>query len=174
MCIAVAVILLSLAFGVHRSVAAEAKKVNTMFEKGTDGSGYGIAPDLRDRQEDAAYLTRLAERYDGLERETAAVTAAVQELSDARTAGEKFDANQKLEAAVTSLELAMKNAPLSESDSRFLAEAKADFDSRHRTVTREAAKYNEQVAKFEETVLHGLPVRLFGWVFGLPTVEAFE
>ena len=172
--IAATVIVLSLAFGVYRSVTAEAKKVNTMFERGTDGSGYGIAPDLRDRQEDAAYLTRFAERYSGLEAETELVTAVLGEFSEASTVSALYAADQKLESAVAALNLALQNAGLSENDDRFRAEAKADFDSRHLTVIREAANYNEAVDAFEETVLGGLPVRLFGWILRLPTVEAFR
>ena len=76
----VLICLLALVFGVHKSVSREARKVETMFTEGVDGSGFGIQGDLDDRAESAGVLCKLAAKYDGAAEETAAVQESLTAL----------------------------------------------------------------------------------------------
>ena len=170
----VLVVLLSLTFGVHRSVSARARAIETMFTQGVDGSGYGIAGDLSDRAESAGVLIKLAQKYAGAETETLEVQSALTALDAARTASEKYAANSALTDAVTALRLAMEELALSEQDASYLKNYTASFDSSEMTLEREAEKYNEEVRQYQSEVCGGLPVRLLGRIAFLPDVEAFE
>ena len=168
------IVLLSLTFGVHRSVTKQARRVETMFTQGVDGSGYGIEGDLDDRADSADVLCKLAAKYGGAETESAAVQDALAALAAAKTPSEKYAADRALTGAVTALDLALAELPLSEQDADYRSEYMAMLESRALTITREAAKYNEEVRQYESDVLGGLPVKLLGRIAFLPDVEAFE
>ncbi len=169
----VLICLLALVFGVHKSVSREARKVETMFTEGVDGSGYGIQGDLDDRAESAGVLCKLAAKYDGAAEETAAVQEALTALDIADGPTAKAAANQMLTDSVTALSLALDELPLSEQDAKYHKDYRAAFDSSGMTLSREAADYNAAVRNYEDGVCGGLPVRLLGWLALLPDVEDF-
>ena len=168
------IVLLSLTFGVHRSVTKQARRVETMFTQGVDGSGYGIAGDLEERADYASRLTKIAGKYTGMDQEIAEVQEAVTTLSAARTADLKYLADRDLENAVTALDLALQDADLSENDEAYRSETIAGFQSPGYKIDKEAVRYNAEVQKYQEEVLGGFVAGLVDRLFPLPDVEAYQ
>lgn len=174
--IAAVTVLLSLLLGVSRTVSSRVSALNAMFHEGVDRSGYGIAGDLIDRQDDALILLKIAAKYPEAKAEYDALEAALLEVQSApdATVGEQYRLDAALESAFLSLDLRLQALPLSEQDETYRAEYAADFASRGLTMGREAEAYNAQVRQFEEKVMGGLAVRLTDWLLPLPEAEEFR
>lgn len=156
---AIVIVLASTVFGVHRSAGAEAGKVEQMFQRGVDGSGYGIAGDLSDRLDYAQNLCKIAAAADGTEQAVTAVQDARLALDTAKEHSTQFAANETLTEAVYMLDAALKKTGYESADwTRYLQ----NFDSKGMTIAHEAAKFNEQVQAYQDTVASSLLVRLVG------------
>ena len=166
-------VLAGLVFGAHRSVARQAAQVEACFSEGTDGSGYSIAGDLRDRMEYATNLSKIALRYD-LNTPAAAVSEAVSALDSAQGAADRCDADRALGAAVESLNGALLSAGLSEQDEGYRLEYYRNFVSTGDTISHEAVRYNELVADFNRNILGAFPTGTIAGLTGVEELEAFE
>lgn len=170
----VVLVVASFCFGAVRSVRAEAVRVTAMFIRGVDDSGYGISGDLDERVDCANQLLKVAVRYDGLDMEIRAVEEAVIAMLSDRTPAVRFRVDLELEQAVTGLDLAMNDVPLSEKDQQYREEILANFDSPAYKIEKEAVRYNEMVDRYTEDVLGGMIGRFADTIANLPTVEAYR
>lgn len=170
----VLIVILSVCLGAVRSIRAEAHQVAEMFFNGVDGSGYGISGDLDDQMEYAGQLTKVAQKYDGMENEIEMVQAAITAMEESGTPAALHDCAGTLQDAMVALNLAMEDAALSEQDEMYRSSIVADFNSYGYKIDKEAVRYNAAVADYEDHVRHSLLGSLVGLVFPLPEVEAYQ
>ncbi len=171
--LATVAILLGTVFGCHRSVKAQGSAVEKLFSEGIAYAGYSIEGDLSDRMEYAQYLVKIAQRYD-LSGEAAEVSEAVNELMQAEGAAEKFDANFALTGAVETLNGAMQQVGLSQTDENYRLEHYRNFVSCNDTIAREAELYNERVESFNDSILGAFPTGTLAKLTGVDELEAFR
>lgn len=161
-------------FGAHRSVAAQRRAVTEMFEQGVDGTGYSITEKLEDRVEYAGYLVKVANQYDELADEAAAVTEAAANLRAASGATACGEANRALTDAVTALDLAMQDAPLTEQHERYRAEYTTELTSCNQQISHLSPEYNEQVRAFNEETLGAFPLGTLARLTGVKQAEVYQ
>ena len=119
--VAVFVIIFGTLFGVHRSIAAETRKIETMFYNGVyiKDQNYtqpGISEKLDERAMAALGLVTIAAHYDTLADKADSLRQARLALMDAETITGKYIANEKMQSAYKALlaELAKQNLTDSE------------------------------------------------------------
>ena len=157
-------------FGTHRSLAAERRSVERQFSTGVLYEGYSIESDLSDRTEYAGILVKIA-RQEGYDSETAAVTAAIEQLNAARNPHEKYAANRALTDAVETLAAARTDSDGGRDKFR---EYYSNFTSSADTIAREAIAYNELVAEFNEKALRTFPNGMLARLTGVKELEAYR
>lgn len=164
-------ILAGTAFGAHRSVAAQARKLEQKFSVGVQYQGYSIQGDLSDRMEYASQLVKIAQRYN-IASQT--VTEAIRDLDGAGHGHACFAANRTLSDAVEALNRELVNTSLSTQDAQYRSEAYRNFVSAGDTISHEAALYNELVYEFNDKTLTAFPTGTLARLTGVRELEAFE
>ena len=163
--ITVAVILLSILAGSHRSLLAAAYSAERHFD--------GIQRDLNTRIDLACNLQVVAERYllpgdDAL----VELQTAIDVLSDAQTANEKAKANQNLTAATERMDLVLQQETLSVTDDRYRIQIRTDLASYNQIIGH--SKYNDRVDAYNTEVLGHFPANVLAQLTGVPKLESFR
>lgn len=173
MVIAVLVIALSVLFGFHRSAAAARASVEAQFYTGADGSGYSIASDLDQRRAAAQNLLVVAGRYlDVDDMAMADVSAAVRALEEADSPADKYQWNQALEENTDTLLAALADQSLNEKDAGYVQNLRAELAGRADAIRRDP--YNQQVDRFNQTVMGVFPANLLKRITFVREAEAFR
>ena len=144
-------VVLALLVGTPRSLNAKLNKVEAAFENGVENDGFSIQNDLLARAEYAYNLTVVAGRYLS-PADTKALLDAREELLDADTVAQKFEANRALEEAFQTLDGKLKETKLSDTDSRLANALRADFRAAGDTISHDgynmlAREYNDARSK---------------------------
>ena len=160
-------------FGTHRSLSHLRSQTQEAFYEGTDASGYGIATNLKLRVEYARNLCKIADGY-GADTQLREVEAACSALENASDAGEKYNANVALSAAVTGLSDALASASLSEEDAGYRKELTADIASYEMRIDKLAASYNSEVRSFNNDIMAGIPAGPLGRLTGISLLEEYQ
>lgn len=163
--ITVAVILLSILGGSHRSLLAAAYSAERHFDD--------IQHDLDMRIGLACNLQVVAERYllpgdDAL----VELQTAIDVLSDAQTANEKAKANQNLTAATERMDLVLQQETLSVTDDRYRIQIRTDLASYNQIIGH--SKYNDRVDAYNTEVLGHFPANVLAQLTGVPKLESFR
>ena len=163
--ITVAVILLSILGGSHRSLLAAAYSAERHFDD--------IQRDLDMRIGLACNLQVVAERYllpgdDAL----VELQTAIDVLSDAQTANEKAKANQNLTAATERMDLVLQQETLSVTDDRYRIQIRTDLTSYNQIIGH--SKYNDRVDAYNTEVLGRFPANVLAQLTGVPKLESFR
>lgn len=141
------VIVLGIFLGTRRSFSSLRSSTEEAFYEGTDGSGYGIATNLKLRVEYARNLIKISDGW-GCDAEADALEIACQNLENAETADEKFDANTALTSSVTDLSDALTAAGVSGEDESERASLTADIESYEMRIDKLAVSYNAAVRSY--------------------------
>ena len=163
--ITVAVILLSILAGSHRSLLAAAYSAERYFDD--------IQRELYTRIGLASNLQVVAERYllpgdDAL----VELQTAIDVLSDAQTANEKAKANQNLTAATERMDLVLQQEALSATDDRYRIQIRTDLASCNQIIGH--SKYNDRVDAYNTEVLGRFPANVLAQLTGVPKLESFR
>ena len=167
------VVVVSVLFGSHRSLAALRQDAQDVFTQGEKGDGLSIEHDLESRVQLSSNLVTVARRY--LDADASSVTGAEQAaaaLSAARTPGEKYRANAGLDSAFGTLYAQLGEKSLSEQDARYRTRIQTDFQSRNATISHDA--YNRVAQNFNEGVLGSFPAGLLGAATGIQPLELYR
>ena len=169
--ILIAVAVLGILFGTHRSLNHLRHEAREVSYQGAEGDGYGIDNKLHQRSDKAADLCKVAARY-ALESETEAVREAITALDSAKNAGEACEANRALTAAVDTLSAGLELAALSEEDAAYRVSLTADLTSYELQLERLAEDYNQKARAFNR-ILDSFPAGILARITGLHTLEEF-
>lgn len=166
------VIILSTIFSCHKSLTKKQSKIEAMFTTGSDGSGVGINSDLEKRVEYSRNLLKVAQKYQGFDQETSALTQACDDLV-ARKGGAAgaYSLNLALSDAAQDLYMAMEGK-LSEKDEEYRQSLYANILSRNDTISHEAAKYNEKALDFN-AILDTFPANILKYPSFVRDCELF-
>lgn len=166
------VIVLSTLFSCHRSLTKKQDKIEAILTTGSDGSGIGINSDLEKRVDYSRNLVKVAQKYQGLDREITALSNACDALV-ARDGGaaEAYSLNEDLSDAAQDLYLAMEGL-LAEKDEEYRQSLYANILSRNDTISHEAAKYNEKALDFN-SILHTFPANILKYPSFVKECELF-
>lgn len=164
-CITVVVILLSILGGSHRSLLAAAYSAERYFDD--------IQRDLDTRIGLASNLQVVATRYLTSDDDALLeLEAAIDVLSDAKTANEKAKANQNLTAATERMDLTLQNIQLSTTDERYRIQIRTDLASYNQIIGH--SKYNDKVDSYNTEVLGSFPANILAQLTGVPKLESFR
>ena len=148
--------------GINRSVASQAKKVESSFYTGVydTAAGYrrpAVDAQLTSRINAALGLVTCCSGVEEVAGEADALRAAREALLNAATIEQKYEANRQLESAWLVLASAMQEHGMDLSD-----DAVADYISTLSGAEAmiEQSGYNAGVSAFYETVMGTLPVRM--------------
>ena len=144
----VLLVVIALLIGTPRSLNAKLKTVEAAFANGVENDGFSIQNDLLSRAEFAYNLTVVAGRYLSPADDDALLKAR-DALTDARTIGEKYEANRSLEEAFWALDSKLQSAKLSDTDSRLVNALRADFRSAGDTISHDG--YNDLALQYNQT-----------------------
>ncbi len=157
--ITVVLIILSILFGSHRSLARLYNRVADVFENGSSGNGYGIRYDLDARASYAYNMIAVAKRYlpENHLKITALETAA-DSLKNAKSVSEAYEADLALTDAASALYDILGGCPLSEADKGYRESIMTDLESSEYKISHSdyndfARKYNETLKKFPASIL---------------------
>ncbi len=171
------VVLCSVLLGVGKGVRGQYRQVTEALAKGTDGSGYGVVYYEAGMEEHASSRCKVAarNRYGGvLADRIEAVESAVAEARRADTAGELYDAAQRMIDAVEALNLEMREYELQPSDEELRASEYQQFTDQTYKARNVAASYNELARRYNDKVLGSFPAGALAGLLSLPKAEEYS
>ena len=163
--IMVIALVLSILIGGHRSLSAEASKVEDIFYNGVDGDGIGVSSDLEYRAALAYALVTVAKRYlPADDADIEAVLDACSALENAKNPTEKLEANRRLQSACEALYKRLDKVDLSERDAGYRSNLMTDLNSRNDIISKDG--YNQKAGQFN-TQLKRFPANIIGRATGI-------
>ncbi len=163
-CVLVAVVILFTFFGIRRSLSKLSAETENMFYNGVylEKEGYtsaSIETHLQKRIEASLGMITVASNYDGLKSLTDDLRAAREELMDADTISEKYDANVKLEAALNAVTKKLDSVGVSPSDLDDYSDYSSTLSGAQYAINSNAC--NSKVDEYYKNVLGTFPSVLF-------------
>ncbi|NLM61688.1 MAG: LemA family protein [Clostridiales bacterium] len=163
--IMVAAIILSVIIGGHRSLSAEAAKVEDIFYNGVAGDGFGVNRELSYRVGLANNMVTVAKRYlPADDPDIKAVLDACSAIEKAKKTTDKVAANRKLQSACSDLYERLGKVDLNEKDSRYRENLMTDLNSSNDIISRDG--YNQKAEQFN-TELKRFPANIIGRITGI-------
>lgn len=158
-----AVIVVFTLLGVHLSLNREVAKLDKMFTAGVsiEKESYiqpGIETHLQSRIKASLGLLTIAANYDGLSDETEALSNARHALVGAVSIKQKYEANQKLEAAYMALASSLAAQDVTDGDLKAVATYVSNLSGAQKAI--EVSAYNTKVTEYETGILGAFPVSI--------------
>lgn len=166
------VVLLSILIGAGISLGGLRRDAERVFEYGSDGGWRGIEYDLREVASGGYNLIEIAERYLGEnDVRIAAVEREISAVHSARKPGSLHAAAEELRAAISGLDLAMRELDLNDEEEALRQKTLANIEASYRRVDR--SEYNAAATAFNET-LEAFPANVLSGVVGVKPLELYE
>ena len=170
-------VVFAVVFGVNKGVRAQYRRITEAYAEGLDNSGYGLQYYEQRMEEHASNLCKIAgkSKYDAaFQQEAKAVTQASFVLSNAVTAGEKYDALQQLIDAVDALNLEMADGGLEDADEELRQAEYQNFSDGFYKARNISVAYNDLVRRYNDEVLGSFPAGALQDLLNLPEAEEFS
>ena len=164
--------------GSHNSLSKLANKVEDIFYSGVNGDGLSIQSDLDKRSDLARNLITVSSPYLPQDsEELKAVSSARDQLKNAISIHDKYDANKALDEAVFNLYSSLEKEGITAKDELINNYSKnptriyTDFRSFGDTITHD--KYNEYAKEFN-SILNGFPANILSKITLVKPLELFK
>lgn len=163
--IMVVAIVLSILLGGHRSLSAEASKVEDIFYNGVDGDGLGVNSDLSHRVELAYNMVTIAKRYlPADDVDIKQVIGACSALENSGNPSDKIRANNELQLACVSLYERLEGSDLSQTDAEYRDDLMTNLYSRNHIISLDG--YNQKALEFNIS-LNRFPANILSRITGI-------
>ena len=178
-CVPAAVILciVSLLFGVHKSVAREVREIENSFYEGVylEDENYtqpALSEQLSNRASAALGIITIAANYDDMKTETDALRDARNGLLEAESIPKKAYYNDKLENAYKAVGEKLSAASLDENEASALSDYAATMSGAMGVIEKSA--YNASVSEFVNETMRAFPLNILKGISFCDTPDYFR
>lgn len=158
--------------GVGRSLNSMRQEVVTSFESGDDGTGKGIAYEVKQIQDNSWNFLSVGKKYPGIQDETLkALEDCCIVLSNAETPGEIYADVQNLLLSIEDLYDELENQELTETDESYLMKLYTNIQSSVKV--SQMNSYNERAADFNQ-LIKTMPAGVFNQLIRIKPLELYN